>query len=131
MNNSASVYSESVEKKYQEYMDKYEIPEYYEFQLKTLLSLQEEYNEATKKTPEHTKSRESLLHMIQRMQLPLNVLKERNENIVKISIEEFCYYVDKPFIKELWDEYQSIDGYIRALATLPQYKDLTHKDSKF
>jgi len=67
--------SERVQREFETWKEKYEIPEHMEFEVKTLLKLQEEYDlvEVGSNT---TKTRESLLGMINRLHMNMR-LKEK------------------------------------------------------
>jgi hypothetical protein len=68
--------SERVKREYNEWKEKYEIPLDTEFQVKTLLKLQEEYN-SIEPNSNNTKTRETLLHMIQDLQMKMILNKKR------------------------------------------------------
>lgn len=90
MSKILSVYSESVEKKFQEWKEKYEIPEHQEFNYKTLIALQGEYAEISRLQPDHTKRRMELLHMIERVQRELKFKKIEKKNKEKIKVLIAC-----------------------------------------
>jgi hypothetical protein len=93
--------SERVQREFNEWKEKYEIPYHMEHHVKTLLRLQEEYDnvEASSNT---TKTRETLLHMIQDLYVRLK-LKEKE--LVKKTIP---MYVD--FSRVHVDLNDKIDG---------------------
>jgi len=94
--------SERVEREFKEWQEKYEIPFNQEFQVKTLLKLQEEYDgiECGSNT---TKTREVLLHMIQDLSTRLNIspkIRTRDKLYVDVFILDgkskcYIYYKDK------------------------------------
>jgi len=67
--------SESVQREFTKWKEKYDIPYSMEFHLKTLLKLQEEYDEVEIGS-NTTKTRETILHMIQDLQRQM-VFKEK------------------------------------------------------
>jgi len=67
--------SERVQREFETWKDKYEIPEHMEFEVKTLLKLQEEYDQVEVGS-NTTKTRESLLGMINRLHIGMR-LKEK------------------------------------------------------
>jgi hypothetical protein len=75
--------SERVEREFSEWKEKYEIPYYMEFQIKTLLKLQEEYDDI-EAGYDNTRTRETLLHMIQDLQKSL-ILKDKAPKIMYVD----------------------------------------------
>jgi len=67
--------SERVQREFETWKEKYEIPEHMEFEVKTLLKLQEEYDQVEVGS-NTTKTRESLLGMINRLHMNMR-LKEK------------------------------------------------------
>jgi hypothetical protein len=69
--------SERVQREFESWKEKYEIPDHMEFEVKTLLKLQEEYDEVYKGS-NTTKTRESLLNMIHRLHMSMRLTEKIN-----------------------------------------------------
>lgn len=77
-------YSEYVENKFNDWINKYEIPEHMEFELKSLFDLEEQFRN---QPPENVKTKDILLNMIMRINGRFNgKLFERKTKIVKPDI---------------------------------------------
>jgi hypothetical protein len=86
--------SERVQREFDKMRELYEIPYDMEFQIKTLIKLQEEYNAITPES-NNTRTRETLLHMIQNLQASMKLTpkastyrKERTMYIDTLRNEE-------------------------------------------
>jgi len=71
--------SERVQREFESWKEKYEITDYMEFHVKTLLKLQEEYDQVDVGS-NTTKTRESLLGMIQKLHMSMNLREKVNLN---------------------------------------------------
>ena len=67
--------SERVQREFEKWQEKYEIPLHEEFQIKTLLQLQEEYDNIQANS-NNTKTRDTLLHMIKQLHSSLLLKKK-------------------------------------------------------
>lgn len=76
--------SERVQREFEKWQEKYEIPLHEEFQIKTLLQLQEEYDNIQANS-NNTKTRDTLLHMIKQLHSSL-LLKKKSENIMYVDV---------------------------------------------
>jgi hypothetical protein len=80
-------YSEYVESKFIEWNNKYDIPEYFEFQLKTMFELEEQFREQPK---ENVKTKQDILRMIQdlhgRLQFRIKENKEIKDKVYSIKL---------------------------------------------
>ena len=115
--------SERVQREFNEWKERYDIPYNMEFQVKTLLKLQEEY-ETVEIGSNTTKTRETLLHMIQDLQGRMN-LNEKNENAFKAiyvdyfkndangisKVEKAVVYCDNFIYNLQGEKYKSIKDY--------------------
>jgi len=72
--------SERVQREFESWKEKYEIADHMEFEIKTLLKLQEEY-EGIPLGSNTTKTRESLLQMIHR--LHMNIMLKEKVDVIK------------------------------------------------
>lgn len=81
-------YSESVESKYREWKEKYNIPDRYEFQLKTMFELEEQFQEQPR---ENVKTKKDILDMIQNIsgRLPGNLFEEKKKEEYKPYKQKF------------------------------------------
>lgn len=136
-NNLANL-SKNVQKEFETWKEKYEIPYHMEFDVKTLLKLQEEY-ENIPEGSNTTKTRETLLQMINRIHMSMNLnqketlikpmyvdyvsLDAKNDSqrgLIKISI-----YVDNQLIILDSKYYKTSKDFAEAIYKLAKYNKHT------
>lgn len=97
-------YSESVEKKYKEWNDKYIVPHGYEFQLKTMFELEEQFRETPK---EDVKTKKDILEMIQHINGRMQRFDERKKTEYNINADGVIISCDIN-LKEIADKIYNI-----------------------
>ena len=84
-------YNEYVEDKFKEWNNKFEIPYGYEFQLKTMFELEEQFRETPK---ENVKTKRDILDMINRIYYSMYRLKEKKIIFTEIPCRQ-CLFFDR------------------------------------
>jgi len=119
--------SERVKKEFENWKERFEIPFSKEFQVKTLLKLQEEYNDI-EPTEKNTMTRKTLLYMIQDLEHNLSLkekTKTKNSSISDLDINKYELFEDPTelfaellkkcdAICELFDFKEDEEGYLIA-----------------
>jgi len=119
-----------LEKEFQKWQGKYEIPLEAEFNVETLIKLQEEYNNI-KPANDNTRTRETLLSMINRVQNNIRLTPKievkfdtnmyidvyKNNKFIRINI-----YIDKDIFYINIDEFMSMDNASQIILRYADFK---------
>lgn len=123
--------SERVEKEFKVWQEKYDIPYKTEFQVKTLLKLQEEYD-TIKADSSNTRTRETLLKMIEGLQMRLSLTsKEKNKYSMFIDVGKsesnswnvLCFVEGRR--TKLYDTFSTIDTLCNSISKYAVNNNLT------
>jgi len=87
--------SERVQREFEQWKEKYDIPYHAEFQVKTLLKLQEEYDDVEVGS-NTTKTRETLLGMINRLHMSMRLVEKNVKYDKVIYVEYICKSENNP-----------------------------------
>lgn len=118
--------SERVQREFESWKEKYEIPEHMEFEVKTLLKLQEEYDQVETGS-NTTRTRESLLGMINRLHRDMR-FNEKQKKVMYVDyirgdngkLSKYIIYLEDNMYILIGEQYKNIGNVTNVIKRIAE-----------